>query len=472
MTEKEIKKSKALLKFFKIDGISADLAATEGQVEIFHAIISKKWPRVHIETSTQYGKSLFVALGCIILSCVDGELIPVIAPTNAKADIIMRYYIQHLSDHYLFSQQLQKETNIEKLQMETSKDRVVLRNKGGLYTLSVQAGNTKKGFEAAMGEGARIVIQDESALIPDEIEATIFRMIAGKSDAVYIKIGNPFYRNHFYKSFKDPNYHQIFIDYHRAILEGRYNEFFIEEAKKKPFFSILYECLFPPEDMTDKSGYTKLFPETLLERAIKPGVVMYGEKRLGADIAEGGGDFCAEVLRGANSALVHQKYQSSDTMYTTGHIIVSAEDLEVFDQNIFVDTLGVGKGVYDRMVEQNLAPFAVKFSEKANDSKQFANQRAECYWMAYKWLSEGGTLDPHPDWAQLGWIRYKVDSTGRIVIISKDDLRKEGFPSPDVVDAFVQTFARKAVINQSRQERQREKDLLKQFDANKRRVRG
>lgn len=467
MTDNEIKSCKLLLKMFKIDGKRADEVATLGQIEIFHAIISKKWPRVEILTSTQYGKSLFVALGCIILSCVDGELIPVIAPTNAKADIIMRYYIQHLSDHTKFSNQLQKETNIEKLQMETSKDRVVLRNKGGLYTLSVQAGNTKKGFEAAMGEGARIVIQDESALIPDEIEATIFRMIAGKKDAVYIKIGNPFYRNHFYKSFKDPNYHQIFIDYHRAMIEGRYNAFFIDEAKKKPFFSILYQCEFPPEDMTDKDGYTKLFPETLLERAIKSNVLMYGEKRLGADIAEGGGDFCAEVLRAANHARVHAKFQSSDTMYTTGHIIVSAEELGVFDQNIFIDSLGVGKGAYDRMVEQHMAPYAVKFSEDATDKQQFANLRAECYWMAYKWLSEGGTLEPNSDWSQLGWIKYKVNSTGKIVIMPKDEMPV----SPDVADAFVQTFARKAILNQSREERQREKDLLKQFDANRNRAR-
>ena len=471
MNDKDIQVCKGLLKMFRIDGKPADEVATLGQIEIFHTIVSCRWPRVHIETSTQYGKSLFVALGCIILSCIYGELIPVIAPTNAKADIIMRYYIQHLSDNFLFHTQLQKETNIEKLQMETSKNRVVLRNKGGIYTLSVQAGNTKKGFEAAMGEGARVVIQDESALIPDEIEATIFRMIAGKKDAVYIKIGNPFYRNHFYKSFKDLNYHKIFIDYKRGILEGRYNEMFIEEAKKKPFFSILYECEFPPEDMTDSKGYTKLFSEELLARSQRT-VEMYGEKRLGCDIAEGGGDFNAEVLRAANHAKVVGKFQSSDTMNTTGLFIKDARELEVFDHNIFLDSLGVGKGSFDRMVEQHMQPFAVRFSERANDDKQFANQRAECYWTAYKWLSEGGTLEPHADWEQLSWIRYRVDSSGRILIISKDDMRKEGYPSPDIADAFVSTFARRSVLNQSREERKREKDLVRQFDAFKKKSTG
>jgi hypothetical protein len=40
-----------------------------------------------------------------------------------------------------------------------------------------------------------------------------------------------------------------------------------------------------------------------------------------------------------------------------------------------------------------------------------------------------------------------------------------GYPSPDVADAFVSTFARRNIINQSREERLREKELLKQFDA-------
>lgn len=467
MDEKGKKLCLGLLKLFKIDGIPADQCATEGQLEIFHAIVSRKWNRVQIESSTQYGKSLFIALGCIILSCIEGELIPILAPTTDKAKIIMRYYIQHLGDHYLFSSQIEKDSSLEKLQMETSKDRIVLKNKGGLYTISVQAGNTKKGFEAAMGEGARIVIQDESALIPDDIESTIFRMIAGKKDAIYIKIGNPFYRNHFYKSSKDANYHRIFIDYHQGLREGRYNIQFIEEAKKKPFFSILYACEFPAEDMTDMKGYTRLFSEQLIERAQRTNE-MYGEKRMGCDIAEGGGDFSANVLRGANHAKVLSKFQSSDTMLTTGKIIIDGKDNDVFDHNWFIDSLGVGKGPYDRLVEQKMQPFAVKFSEKADDDTQFKNQRAECYWKAYKWISEGGTLEPHPDWEQLASIRYKVDSSGRIQIISKDDLRKEGYPSPDVADAFVSTFARKSVLNKSREQRREEKELLKQFDSMRR----
>lgn len=465
MTETQIKRCRALLNLFIIDGKPGGEMATEGQIEIFYSVISKKWSRVQIISATQYGKSLFIALGCIILACVDGELVSIVAPTNDKAQIIIRYFIQHLSDHSLFYSQLEKESSIEKLQMETTKDRIILKNKGGIFTLSVQAGNTQKGFQAAMGEGSKIVIQDESALIPDDIEATIFRMIAGKKDAVYIKVGNPFYRNHFYKSSRDVHYHQIFIDYKRGLREGRYNQQFIDEAGKKPFFDILYGCEFPAEDMTDMSGYTRLFTDALLERCQRKGVEAYGELRLGCDIAEGGGDSSAIVLRSANVARVIAKFHWEDTMHTTGKIIECGRDLKVFDHNWFIDSLGVGKGVFDRLSEQKYSPYNIRFSERAGDPKQFANVRAECYWAAFKWLNEGGTLEPHPDWDQLSSIRYKVDSSGKIQIITKTELRKQGYASPDIVDAFVSTFARKAVINQSREERQRDRELLKQFDA-------
>lgn len=456
-----------LLSLFKIDGKPANEVVTEGQLEIFHAIVSRKWDRVHIESSTQYGKSLFIALGCIVLACIEEEIVSIVAPTHDKAQIIMRYFIQHLSDHYLFHSQLEKDTPIDKLQMETSKERITLKNKGGIFTLSVQAGNSQKGFQAAMGEGSRIVIEDESALIPDQIEATIFRMGAGKKGFVYFKIGNPFYRNHFYKSSIDPLYHKIRIDYHQGLKEGRYTEAFIEEARKKPHFNILYGNEFPPEDTTDEEGWTILFPSTLLEKAQNPDVVMYGEKRLGVDVAEGGGDKNAEVLRGANRARVVKEFVSADTMSTVGIVINDFKELGVFDHNVFWDSLGVGKGGYDRLTEQLYRPFPVKFSEMANDDTQFANQRAECFWLGYKWLSEGGTLEPDSRWEELSWIRYKVDSRGRIQIESKDRMRKRGFPSPNIADAFVSTFARKNVINISKEQRREEKDILKQFDAYK-----
>ena len=45
--------------------------------------------------------------------------------------------------------------------------------------------------------------------------------------------------------------------------------------------------------------------------------------------------------------------------------------------------------------------------------------------------------------AQLGSIKWTVDSRGRIKIESKEDMRKRGMPSPDRADTVAQAFSRR-----------------------------
>lgn len=101
---------------------------TEGQVDIFEAIVFRISNRLEILTCTQYGKSLTVALAALVLSCIVGRLVSIIALTNDKAKLIMRYYIEHLGDDPLFYTQLEKNTKLERLKQEESKERIILRN--------------------------------------------------------------------------------------------------------------------------------------------------------------------------------------------------------------------------------------------------------------------------------------------------------------------------------------------------------
>jgi hypothetical protein len=61
---------------------------------------------------------------------------------------------------------------------------------------------------------------------------------------------------------------------------------------------------------------------------------------------------------------------------------------------------------------------------------------------------EQGEIDIDPDddklAAQLGSIKWGIDSRGRIKIESKDDMRKRGLPSPDRADALAIAFAGRA----------------------------
>ena len=468
--EHEFNRCSEFLALFKLEGRPVNEIVTEGQMEIFHALIYRPSTRLQILCSTQYGKSLFVALACLIITCVQKKVVAVVAPSTEKAKIIMRYYIQHLGDSPNFVACLEKETKLDRLRQEESKERIMLNNGGGIFVLSANASNSQKGIEAAMGAGSEIVITDESSLIPDPIEATIFRMIAGKGkDAFYCKIGNPFYRNHFLASWADASYDKIFIDYDRGLKEGRYNSSFIEEAKKKPHFEVLFGCLFPDEDAVDDKGYIALFSSKVLDEAQKRVVVPFGERRLGVDIAEGGGDYNAFVLKTKNFMRILKKFKQPNTMLTAGEVKLTCDDYEIVDRNVFLDTIGVGKGVYDKLQEDKWMCTSVKFSESPEReyaSEEFYNMRAQCYWEFSKWLREGGTLAPSFDWQQLLLIKYKT-VRGKVLIKPKKEIRKEIGYSPDVPDAAASVFARAAaaIITKSTLDRVEEKETLKQFDA-------
>lgn len=429
---------------------------TEGQKIIFFSLVFQLYPRIQIICSTQYGKSLMVALAGLILTAVQGKKVAIVAPSTAKARIIMRYYVEHLSDSVMFYSQLERNTRLERLRQEDSKSRIILRNGGGIYVISTQERNAKKNIEAAMGEGAEIVISDEGNLISDRTEATVFRMISGKKDGIYCKIGNPFYSlppyTHFKGSWDNPDYLRIFIDYERGLAEGRYTQSFIEEARGKPMFDVLYGCEFPDEDIVDERGYRPLIYSIVLKYGItkeKLKEIIKKDKeqgklktlKLGCDVG-GGGDYNVYCLRYKGFAVIVGYNKSNDTMVNVSEIerlMTEFPDLEA--ENISIDDIGIGRGVVDRLKEKDLDVNGVSVGSKSSKSDLFMNLKAELYWKTKKWLERDDTrLEESDKWGQLLWIKYKTNSERQIKIESKDDLKRRTGKSPDFAEALMLTF--------------------------------
>ncbi len=108
---------------------------------------------------------------------------------------------------------------------------------------------------------------------------------------------------------------------------------------------------------------------------------------------------------------------------------------------------GVGGGVVDRLAELELPVIPYNGGEAPIDKERFVNARAEDYWMLRERFEQGEIdIDPDDDKlaAQLGSIKWGIDSRGRIKIESKDDMRKRGLPSPDRADAMAIAFAGRA----------------------------
>lgn len=162
---------------------------------------------------------------------------------------------------------------------------------------------------------------------------------------------------------------------------------------------------------------------------------------LGVDVARYGSDETVIVARRGDRAWIAGRHRKQDTMATTGRVVRAIHDLGAAKAR--VDVVGIGAGVVDRLKEQHEPVVGLNAGAAPRDKKRFANARAEWCW-GLRDRFERGEIAICPDdelAAQLAGIRYLIDSSGRIQIESKEDMRSRGTPSPDIADALMLAFS-------------------------------
>lgn len=419
-----------------------------GQVEIADCILHKSSPdgknRIQIVAATRYGKSLAAGAALAIRASSFAEKWAIVAGTKEKARIIMDYVIMFSLNNPAIRSQLLPGTSLDRLKMRKSQDRMVYRGRGEIRVYSAEATRVRETSKALMGFGSPNIVEDESALIPDQLQATVMRMLGDKKENLLIKIGNPFNRNHFLRTWKNDRYYKIFIDYKRALEEGRFSEEFIKEMREEAMFDILYECLFPKAGQMDARGWIPLLTDLEIARAMVEQDYHFGDRRLGCDVAGDGRNFSVIVHRSFNLARKIYKEDEPDTMKFASAILNKVNILNIKDGNVFIDKNGIGKGCYDKIKISFNKTEGVSGGEEPDDKKRFFNKRAEMHWRAREWILSGGKLIKDNDWYQLVDIKYKIqDRAGKIQIMSKKEMLSEGIPSPDVADSLILTFYNK-----------------------------
>jgi hypothetical protein len=172
------------------------------------------------------------------------------------------------------------------------------------------------------------------------------------------------------------------------------------------------------------------------------GVLTFDIARLGSDETVGYRIQAGRVRR-------VMQLRSADTMTVAGRI-GSISDRLGRNVPIIVDTVGVGGGVFDRLHELGHPVVPFDAGGRAHQPRRFANRRAEVFWgMREAFEAQAVDMDGGDDraLAQLGSIRYFVDSRSRIAIEAKDDAKKRGLPSPDRADAIAQGWAHQDAHN-------------------------
>ena len=445
-----------------------------GETTIFNLITRREYPLSQIIASTQWGKTETIARAVLTRITTFPEDWLIITPDTKRGKILLNYIIKDTSENDYFKRKLvgislEDRTVLNRLLEERSKLKLTYQvigedNKiryGSVEILTAEARRKRDTINSILGFGGRNLIADESSLVDNDIDAGVFRMLAGKGDDIFLcKIGNPFYRNHFLTTWQDPDYKKIFINDRIGLAEGRYTKWFLDKAKKKPKYSILFECKFPEEGMIDEGNWSPLFTEREIESAFTDSFSPFGFPMLGADPADTGDNESVIVNRWENVAKIAFADNKIEPLEFCGKIDGVINNYKIDCRNCSVDRIGVGAMIPAKMRELAKSIEGVNVAEsceKEDDKKLFINKRAEFAWKTKQWISQGGKLyvenieqtiaDKSHRWYQLLNIKYKYDNKRRMKLMSKDDMRKEGLDSPDAFDALCLTLARRTMTD-------------------------
>jgi len=453
MNEYQRLKAKTLVSEFFINSSGEPYQLTDGQADIFTAVFDPSVKRAGIKAVTQYGKSEVTALALDLMATSRREKILIVSPSEKQSQIIMNYVILHLFDDEDIKNSIIFEGRLEKLKQERSKKRITFINDSEIFILTANAREVSQEARNLMGFGATTVIVDESALIPDSMFNKILRMVG--TGGKLVQLGNPFPSPHFERVFKNERYLKISIDYHQALKEGRLTQDFIDEVKEEMGgdsmdFKIFYECVFPEEGIDNA-----VLPASWVDLAVnQQGVSQAEENEAGLDVARFGKDKTVYCLRSGGVVKKLVVTEKKDTMevvgWTRGHLNNDSPSV------LRIDSVGLGAGVYDRLeellddgeIDCELQPVNVGEKPEGDEEirKRFKNLKAQIWWSLREWFKPRGgksniSIPNDPELIkQLKEMRYSYDSSRRLKIESKEEVKKRLGQSPDKADALALAF--------------------------------
>lgn len=178
----------------------------------------------------------------------------------------------------------------------------------------------------------------------------------------------------------------------------------------------------------------------------------YGAFIIGCDPAEYGDDRTAIAFRHGRVVFRIEYHEKKGPMEVAG--ILASYHKEFNPDAMFVDRIGIGSGIVDRLKELNVPVIGINSAERAEDPETYANKRAEMAYRMKEWLEDTPNRLPN-DAALIADISapgYKTHSNGTRLIESKESMKKRGIRSPDGGDAIALTFAEPVVPRALREE--------------------
>jgi len=291
-----------------------------------------------------------------------------------------------------------------------------------------------------------LLIIDEASAVPEAVYEAAAGSMSGHS-ACTILIGNPtrnsgmFYKTHHELASDWDTMHVScvdnalvaadFVDQIRATYGEESNAYRIRVLGE---FAVADDDTLIAAEIVD-SAMTRDVSGT------EQDVMVYG-----VDVARFGSDRSALCKRRGNVVIEVKSWGGLDLMQLVGAIVNEA-NIDRPDE-ICVDTIGLGSGVADRLREMGYNVRDVNVAETSAMNPNANRLRDELWLSVRDWLSTRGVKIPNDASLRHELVapRYTFTSTGKIVVESKDLMRKRGMRSPDLADALCLTFAGNAAL--------------------------
>lgn len=182
-----------------------------------------------------------------------------------------------------------------------------------------------------------------------------------------------------------------------------------------------------------------LIPYSQIRDAINRNIEPKGDKIAGVDVARMGGDETVCVLRQGDKVLHIESWAKEYTDQSAGRVARFIREHKPIIT--YIDHVGVGAGVFDPLFNEGFMVKGVDSSAQALDKEVYVNKRAEYFDLLAKKFQKGEIDIPeHPQLtSQLASLKFHFRGT-RLLMESKEVMKKQGLKSPDYADALMYAF--------------------------------
>ena len=301
--------------------------------------------------------------------------------------------------------------------------------------------NTAEAFNGLHNQGKRmLIVFDEASAIDDSIwEGTDGALTDANTQIFWLRYGNPTRTSgRFFNNVTKPRRNTVtrvdgrLVSFTNKALIADWIDQYGEDGD---FVRVHVKGMFP------RAGFSNFIsPELVFQarrRRLDPNIYKPYQKILAIDPARFGDDFSVITLRQGLKVHFQVSLSGFDGPDLAGRVFEIVRKESPISCIVY-DAIGNGADLDSSLRRMPGLPplIPVQWGQPAKDTKQYFNQRSECWGKMRDFLEHGQIPDDDELADQLSSLDYGYSATFQIQLQSKKDCKKNGGKSPDKADSL------------------------------------